>query len=60
MGSCPPLERLDGIRRDFVMKVLVACEYSGRIRDALIALGIDAMSCDILPTEVPGHTTRGM
>ena len=40
------------------MKVLVACEYSGRVRDAFIARGHDAMSCDLLPTEVPGphHT----
>lgn len=33
------------------MKVLVACEYSGRVRDAFRALGHDAWSCDILPTE---------
>lgn len=36
------------------MKVLVACEYSGRVRDAFIALGHDAMSCDLLDTEAPG------
>lgn len=36
------------------MKVLVACEYSGRVRDAFLAGGHDAMSCDLLPTEVPG------
>jgi len=36
------------------MKVLVACEYSGRVRDAFIRLGHDAMSCDLLPTDVPG------
>lgn len=33
------------------MRVLVACEYSGRVRDAFRALGHDAWSCDILPTE---------
>lgn len=33
------------------MKVLVACEYSGRVRDAFIALGHDAWSCDLLDTE---------
>lgn len=33
------------------MKVLVACEYSGRVRDAFRSLGHDAWSCDILPTE---------
>jgi hypothetical protein len=36
------------------MRVLVACEYSGTVRDAFRALGHDAMSCDLLPTEVPG------
>jgi len=36
------------------MRVLVACEYSGRVRDAFLALGHDAMSCDLLPTDVPG------
>lgn len=41
------------------MKVLVACEYSGRVRDAFIARGHDAMSCDLLPTEVPGPHHQG-
>ena len=36
------------------MRVLVACEYSGAVRDAFIARGHDAMSCDLLPTDVPG------
>jgi hypothetical protein len=36
------------------MKVLVACEFSGRVRDAFIAKGHDAVSCDLLPTECPG------
>lgn len=36
------------------MTVLVACEYSGRVRDALLARGIDAVSCDLLPTEIDG------
>lgn len=36
------------------MKVLVACEYSGIVRDAFIARGHDAMSCDLLPTDSPG------
>lgn len=40
------------------MRVLVACERYGRVRNAFIARGHDAMSCDILPTETPGphHT----
>lgn len=41
------------------MKVLVACEYSGKVRDAFNALGHDAMSCDLLPTEVPGPHYQG-
>ena len=36
------------------MKVLVACEYSGVVRDAFIARGHDAYSCDLLPSETPG------
>ena len=36
------------------MRVLVACEFSGTVRDAFISTGHDAMSCDILPTETPG------
>lgn len=36
------------------MKVLVACEFSGTVRDAFIAAGHEAMSCDLLPTEAPG------
>lgn len=35
------------------MKVLVACEYSGRVRDAFRALGHEAYSCDLLPAETP-------
>lgn len=41
------------------MKVLVACEYSGRVRDAFIRRGHDAVSCDILPTEQPGPHIQG-
>jgi hypothetical protein len=41
------------------MKVLVACEYSGTVRDAFIARGHEAMSCDILPTDVPGPHYQG-
>lgn len=35
------------------MKVLVACEYSGKVRDAFIAAGHDATSCDLLPSDSP-------
>lgn len=41
------------------MRVLVACEYSGRVRDAFIARGHDAMSCDLLPTDQPGPHYQG-
>jgi len=36
------------------MKVLIACEFSGIVRDAFIAKGHDAWSCDLLPTEKEG------
>lgn len=41
------------------MRVLVACEYSGAVRDAFIDRGHDAMSCDLLPTESPGRHYQG-
>jgi hypothetical protein len=41
------------------MKVLVACEYSGIVREAFKAKGHDAWSCDILDTEIPGNHYKG-
>lgn len=41
------------------MKVLVACEYSGAVRDAFLARGHDAVSCDLLPTDAPGPHYQG-
>jgi len=41
------------------MRVLVACEYSGRVRDAFIRRGHDAISCDLLPAEKPGPHIQG-
>jgi hypothetical protein len=41
------------------MRVLIACEYSGAVRDAFRAVGHDAMSCDLLPTEAPGPHYQG-
>lgn len=41
------------------MRVLVACEFSGTVRDAFRALGHDAVSCDLLPTEKPGPHMQG-
>ena len=37
------------------MRVLIACEFSGTVRDAFTARGHDAWSCDLLPTEKPGQ-----
>lgn len=41
------------------MRVLVACEYSGRVRNAFTALGHYTMSCDLLPSETPGDHYQG-
>jgi hypothetical protein len=41
------------------MKILVACEFSGIVRDAFITRGHDAVSCDILPSERPGPHIEG-
>lgn len=41
------------------MKILVACEYSGRVRDAFISAGHDVMSCDLLPSEAEGPHYQG-
>lgn len=40
------------------MRVLVACEFSGIVREAFRARGHDAWSCDLLPSEVPGQHFR--
>lgn len=41
------------------MRVLVACEYSGTVRDAFRARGHYALSCDLLPTDVDGPHYQG-
>ena len=41
------------------VKVLVACEFSGTVRDAFIRWGHEAMSCDLLPNETPGPHYQG-
>jgi hypothetical protein len=41
------------------MKILIACEYSGAVRDAFIKQGHDVMSCDLLPTDSPGPHYQG-
>jgi len=41
------------------MRVLIACEYSGIVRDAFIRKGHNALSCDLLPTEIDGPHYQG-
>lgn len=41
------------------MRVLVACEFSGIVRDAFIARGHEALSCDLVPSERPGPHYQG-
>ena len=41
------------------MRVLVACEFSGTVREAFTKRGHDAWSCDLLPTEIPGNHYQG-
>ena len=41
------------------MKILVACEFSGTVREAFAARGHDAWSCDLLPTDIPGNHYQG-
>jgi len=37
-----------------MMRILVACEFSGIVRDAFKERGHDVWSCDLIPTERPG------
>lgn len=41
------------------MRVVVACEFSGIVREAFREHGHDAWSCDFLPTEIPGQHIQG-
>lgn len=41
------------------MRILVACEFSGVVREAFSALGHESWSCDLLPTEIPGNHYQG-
>jgi hypothetical protein len=41
------------------MKILIACEFSGTVRDAFAALGHDVTSCDLVPSEAPGKHYQG-
>ena len=44
---------------DPCLRVLIACEFSGIVRDAFSARGHDAWSCDLLPSERPGNHIQG-
>lgn len=59
LRSVGPLVRHLTKGRWRIVRVLVACEYSGRVRDAFLRRGHDAVSCDLLPTEVPGPHYEG-
>lgn len=40
-------------------RILIACEFSGTVRDAFTKRGFDAWSCDLLPSETPGNHIQG-
>lgn len=41
------------------MKILIACEESGKVRDAFTKAGHDTISCDLLPSRTPGRHFQG-
>lgn len=47
------------LERKLLMNILVACEFSGTVRDAFSKLGHFVMSCDLEPSDTPGHHYRG-
>ena len=48
-----------GLGMGLLVKVLIACEFSGTVREAFAKLGHDAWSCDLEPTEMPGNHYQG-
>lgn len=58
-GNCTKVGAGDTAPERKEVRVLVACEYSGRVRDAFAAKGHDAWSCDLLETERPGQHYQG-
>jgi hypothetical protein len=46
-------------QKEVILKVLIACEYSGTIRNEFTKLGHNAWSCDLLDTEIPGNHYKG-
>jgi hypothetical protein len=61
--NSPELTRLSGEQAEDgegrSMRVLVGCEFSGVVRDAFIARGHDAVSCDLQPSDTPGPHIQG-
>lgn len=51
------MERKTGI--DQPMNILIACEYSGIVREAFKKKGHYALSCDLLPSDIPGNHYQG-
>jgi len=47
------------VEKWYILRVLIACEFSGIVRDAFIEQGHDAVSCDLLPTDSPGPHYQG-
>ncbi len=45
--------------KERMMKILIACEFSGIVREAFAKKGHDVISCDLLPTEIPGNHYQG-
>lgn len=54
MGTTYGSSDKTNLRGNPELKILIACEFSGIVRDAFRAQGHDAISCDLLPTERPG------
>lgn len=50
---------INPFKESSMKKILIACEFSGTVRDAFTQIGFDATSCDILPTDKPGKHYRG-
>lgn len=53
------MNRTSNLDKTRPLNVLVACEYSGRVREAFASHGHNALSVDLLPTEVPGRHVQG-
>ena len=48
------LDNFKKLKYNTRMKILIGCEFSGVVRDCFLAMGHEAISCDLLPTEAPG------